>query len=124
MFETNKDHFDRKNEIEIVRVPTISKQTGPTVLPLQSKRSFHLPEIFKESYSSCMHHKIILMNYCFVSTLEIAYIFVTFYLMAIQRGVALLLLHEKLEFEKSVFKKKLGHGSTLLPLFSKCSHFQ
>ena len=40
------------------------------------------------------------MNFCFVSTLDIASIFVTFYSMAIQRGVAL--LHEKLEFEKSV----------------------
>ena len=40
------------------------------------------------------------MNYCFVSTFEIASIVVTFYLMAIQRGAAL--LHEKLECEKSV----------------------
>jgi len=64
-----------------------------------------------------MHHKIILLNYCFVSTIDITFIFVTFYLMAIQRGVAL--LYEKLEFKKILFFYffELGHGLALLPLF-------
>ena len=44
-----------------------------------------------------MHYKIILMNNCFICNIEIASMFVTFYSMVIQRGVAL--LNEKLEFE-------------------------
>ena len=44
-----------------------------------------------------IYHTIILMNNCFVPTLEIASIFVTCYLMATQRDVAL--HHETFEFD-------------------------
>jgi len=59
-----------------------------------------------------MHHKIILMNYCFVCTIEIDSIFVTFYLMVIKIKI----------WKKCTFCQS-GHGFMLLPHFFKVLAF-